>query len=420
MTTAALGQSGFENSMSGQQIYDNFMNAKGPGDLTQTQDHLFKVMSTYQDRVQQINSLAASMEEGWTGDASEAAQGSATRLGLAHDKAALHMVQASQLIEAQSQAFYDTKNRVVPVPETPKAPSTFENVITLGSANTTYETKVQESQAAAQQNVNAMSTWTGTSADNGSRMPSSYGNLDPGNLNVNMTSPSSAPSVGGGGGVTGGGGAAGHFPGGGGGYAPGGGGGGGYHPPAGSGMPPSGPLDQKTTAEGYLPPPGGIRPPNVPSPISGPGGPARGGLDGWPPVSGTLGGPDTGGGYRGGTGSPGGPGSGSGPGGRAADRLYGGAPGEKGIGTGNRVGAGAPGSASEAAGRAGSAGSAGRSGGAGGMGAGAHGGKGNGEEDAEHQRKYILDDDEPFQLTDEGERLIDPTTGLPVAPPVIG
>ncbi|WP_027943066.1 hypothetical protein [Amycolatopsis taiwanensis] len=412
--------------MSAQQIYDNFINAKGPGDLTQAQVHLVKVMSTYQDRAQQITSLAASMEEGWSGDASQAAQGSAARLSIAHDKAAMHMVEASQLIDAQSQAFYDTKNRVVPVPEVPKAPSFVDTVITMGSANTTYQTKVEESLAAGRQNVQAMDGWTTTSNDNGARMPSSYGNLDPGALNVSMTSPSSAPSVGGGGAATipgGGGGATGHGPGGGG-YAP---GGGGYSPPAGTGTPQFGlPPNQNTSAQGYVPPPV-TRTPSFPGPISGPnGGPPRGGLDGWPPVSGTLG-PDTTDGYRSGTGSPrGGPGGGPGGGsaGRGADRLYGGAPGEKGIGAGNRVGAGAPGSPNGpgggSAGRAGSApaGAAGRPG-ASGMG-GAHGGKGNGEEDAEHQRKYILDDDEAFQLTAEGERLVDPVTGLPVTPPVIG
>ena len=69
--------------------------------------------------------------------------------------------------------------------------------------------------------------------------------------------------------------------------------------------------------------------------------------------------------------------------------------------------------------RGGSAGAAGKPG-ASGMGA-SGGGRGQGEEeDKEHQRKYVLDDDEFFQLTDEGEKLVDPNTGLPVAPPVIG
>ena len=416
MTTAALGQSGFSDSMSGQQIYDNFMNAKGPGDLQQAQDHLTKVMSTYQDRAQRITSLAASMEEGWTGEAAEAAQRSAGPLALAHEDAAMQMVQASKSMEAQSQAFYDTKNRVVPVPEIPKAPSFVDNVITLGSANTTYETKVIRSLVAAQQNVNAMKAWTGTSTDNGSRMPSSYGTLDPGALDVTMASSSSAPSVGSDGGTT--------IPGGGSaGYAP---VGGAYHSPTPtasttpSGL--SGGTSPDTTPVDYQPRPipnqfdPVVRPPGG----TGPGVQSPSGPDGWAPVgtiSGVLSSDGSTAGYRSGSGSLSGTGSGGG-------RLSGGtgSPVAKELGSGNRVGAGTSGTSGTAgahSGRAGSAGAAGRPG-TSGMGAGVPSGKGNGEEDAEHDRKYILDDDEPFQLAAEGERLIDSNTGLSVAPPVIG
>jgi hypothetical protein len=52
---------------------------------------------------------------------------------------------------------------------------------------------------------------------------------------------------------------------------------------------------------------------------------------------------------------------------------------------------------------------------------GAGGHKGTGAEDEEHQRKYGLDDDSAFSLVDEeGERLVDPNTGLPVTPPTLG
>ncbi|UKD58593.1 hypothetical protein L3Q65_18320 [Amycolatopsis sp. FU40] len=57
-----------------------------------------------------------------------------------------------------------------------------------------------------------------------------------------------------------------------------------------------------------------------------------------------------------------------------------------------------------------------------GMGGMAGGGKGGkGEEDKEHQRKYGLDDDSAFDLTDDEDgRLRDPRTGLPPTPPTIG
>lgn len=55
------------------------------------------------------------------------------------------------------------------------------------------------------------------------------------------------------------------------------------------------------------------------------------------------------------------------------------------------------------------------------MGGMAGAGKGKGEEDKEHQRKYGIDDDSAFSLVDEnGERTLDPRTGLPPTPPTIG
>jgi hypothetical protein len=49
------------------------------------------------------------------------------------------------------------------------------------------------------------------------------------------------------------------------------------------------------------------------------------------------------------------------------------------------------------------------------------GGKGKGEEDKEHSRKYGLDDDSAFSLVDEnGDPLVDPNTGMSVAPPTLG
>ncbi|WP_432849190.1 hypothetical protein ACQPXB_01560 [Amycolatopsis sp. CA-161197] len=54
-------------------------------------------------------------------------------------------------------------------------------------------------------------------------------------------------------------------------------------------------------------------------------------------------------------------------------------------------------------------------------GMGAAGSKGKGEEDAEHQRKYGIDDDSAFSLLDDEDgRLLDPHTGLPPTPPTIG
>ncbi|MEC3977182.1 WXG100 family type VII secretion target [Amycolatopsis sp. H20-H5] len=113
--------------------------------------------------------------------------------------------------------------------------------------------------------------------------------------------------------------------------------------------------------------------------------------------------------YVGGVGYLDGPGAGKGVDG--AGRSGGGLPGGKQTGVRGPIEEpglrGGPG----ASGRAGSR----LTGGPGGMAPGAR--KGESEEDAEHRRKYGLDDDSLF--TDE-ERTIDPVTGFPVAPPTIG
>ncbi|MEV6897808.1 hypothetical protein [Amycolatopsis sp. NPDC051372] len=118
-------------------------------------------------------------------------------------------------------------------------------------------------------------------------------------------------------------------------------------------------------------------------------------------------------------------GAGAGAGGAGAFGGRGGA----GTGTGSRLGGGAGtgafgeegGRGGALAGRGAAAGAAGAKGTPGMGGMGAAGNKGKGEEDAEHQRKYGIDDDSAFSLLDDEDgRLLDPHTGLPPTPPTIG
>ncbi|GAA3554168.1 hypothetical protein GCM10022222_42290 [Amycolatopsis ultiminotia] len=165
-----------------------------------------------------------------------------------------------------------------------------------------------------------------------------------------------------------------------------------------------------TQTAGYVPPslpdprPGSVPLPSMPGSSSGTGGGSS-----WSP--GLAGGFTTGGFGPGGS-----PGTGGGAAGRG---LSGGArSGGSGIGSGSGIGAGEEGTARGSAAGRGATGARGSSG-MGGMGA--AGGKGKSEEDAEHQRKYGMDDDSAFSLTDDdGGRLLDPRTGLPPTPPTIG
>ena len=460
---------GFWDEMSGQQIYENFANAPGPARLVQSQQQIAKVAMVYTDRENQIRSLAASMEEGWTGDAAGAAQRGAGPLAVAHGGAAQEMTTANDLLSRQTESFYQVKSSVSPVPPAPEEPSTFKNIITFGGANSDYEAGVAKTNAVSQANVTAMDGWTSASSYNGTMMPTNYGQLDPNAMNIGLVEPSTPPPIGsvphGGPPQTGGpdGHSQGPGTGGPGGDGSGTGGPGNSNiagsgpgdgrtsgpPPTGGtrtggiqtgdGLPPRGPgssVDDGTTSSSFRPPtdgpgsPGWTGGPSGSGWSSGGGGQSgtsggQGGQNGLTSGFGGFGsgpggtgsGTGTGAGGRfGGTGSGTGTGSGSGVGSGSGGSATGS---EKSLGGGKASGAGAPG---ESVGRGGpgASGAKGAGGRSGMPGAGMGGQKGEGGEDDEHQRKYVLDDDEAFQLTEAGERLVDPRTGMPLTPPVIG
>jgi hypothetical protein len=410
--------------MSGQQIYDNFHTARGPGGLQQTRHNLHVVMKKYEIRSRQVSSLIASMQEGWTGGASDTASQSVGRLASAHADAATAMNTANDLIESQSQAFYDTKNKVVPVPDIPETPPAIKELVGDPNGGWSQAAKVAAANSASKQNVEAMTSWATTSGDNGAQMPTTYGTLDAGVLGV--TQGGAQPGVSVGSGVTGNGPSLGGT----GGASRGGGavtggtsslsGGAPYQAPTGQ-VPPEGRTVASDAA--FAPQAPGAYSPNVPQQ----GGHSTGygtsngygvpGGYGYGTNAGHRGGATPGGGRGGAT-----PGGGSygrgGSAGAGASRGFG--PGSNPLGDGKRFGAGNPAAAGESVARGGgAAGRNGTAGSPGGMGAGA-GNRGKGEDGGEHRRKYIVDEDEHFQLTAEGEKAVDPITGMTVSPPVLG
>ncbi|MFD8492377.1 hypothetical protein [Amycolatopsis sp. NPDC059657] len=426
--------------MSGQEIYENFANAQGPRGLEQGSLHLSKVEVYYTRREEQITAIAGSMEEGWTGDAGGAARRGAGPLAIAHGGAAQELATAKDALITQSDDFYRVKSSVDPVPEPPDKPSTFKNVITLGGAQSNYENKVRESNEVAQKNVAAMDDWTTASGYNGRVMPTEFGDLDPNAFKITIDDgkvpppiewrPIKPPPPGGkepddgndkgtikpgtgkdGTGEDGTGRKPGEIK---------------VPPPPDDGRRP-GRDDEQTTPEKTKTPP--KLPPGIP-PDDGriPGRiPGKDDEDGgiWGPTGSGRGG-DTGTGTGRGIGTGSGSGSGSGS---AGGRLTGGGASGAGSSTGasDRLGAGrgsgvggmGPGEPG-ARGGAGARGAGGRGAGPG-MGGMGQGGRGGGDEDEEHQRKYVLEDDAAFQLTDEdGEKYVDPRTGMSPVTPVIG
>ncbi|SDX00392.1 hypothetical protein SAMN05421504_10224 [Amycolatopsis xylanica] len=427
--------------MDGQAIYENFTSkAQGPRGLVQGSVELGKVEALYTLREQQITDLAASMEEGWTGDSSGAAQRGAGPLAVEHGRAAQEMATARNLLMDQTESFSNAQTTVVPVPKTPEEPSTFKKVITLGGAQSDYEKGVRESQEASQKNVTAMDGWTSASNYNGSMMPTEYGDLPKNTFTIERNEPKIPPII------------EPHWPGPG--PYPGGDGDGDKNkrgkpgtidpgkgsvdpgkddgrkpgdikpPPTDTGRPPT--RDERTTPEddkSKVKPPPQWPDDRIPGKTGktpgddtiGGGGWNTGGNRNLDTGTGSGRSIGTGGGSNSGSGSAGGRLTGGGSSGAgatgASDRLGGG----RGSGAG-AMGPGEPG----ARGGAGARGAGGRGAGQG-MGGMGHGGRGGGEEDEEHQRKYVLEDDAAFQLTDEdGEKYVDPRTGMSPVTPVIG
>lgn len=167
----------------------------------------------------------------------------------------------------------------------------------------------------------------------------------------------------------------------------------------------SGSLDDATTAAGYPTPgtSGSTANPAGPGAGSTPAGPGSS-SSGFGPLGGMGLGPMGGAGLSGGSGSlSGGPGSGSSSGGGSGalsgGKATGGVAGEAGA-TGAKSGA------------ATAAGAAGRSGTSGMGGAGTHGGKGKGEDDAEHQRPSYLVEADPDSVFGSDEKTAPPVIGL--------
>ncbi len=414
-------------SMTGQQIYENFANAPGTGGLESARDDLKKIREEYLHLADEITRAAGALEEHWQGDAAGAAQRGAAPLVLVHAQASAEMTKADSLLDNQISEFHATKNVVKPVPPVPATPATFSEI--GWAAQTNYLLSTQFANDAAQHNVAAMDKWTATSGDNGSRMPPSYGKIDPGAFSVAQSTDTGGPGA-----VTG-------FTGGPSGRKPRA--GNGYPEPGSSGPRPSGPTtpppggpaapstvdpgvevpaakgpDDGTSAAGYTPPqlPGqGTEFPNRPV-TPPPATPIGGGNPPW-----VTPGPGTGGYQPPGRGNfgpglpPGAPGGRPGTPGGVSGRAP-----EAGGRPGSGPGSGAVGPRGGAQpGIRGAAGTAGK-GGPGGMAPGAAGQRGKGGEDDEHQRKYVLDDDSHFLPSEKGEKIVDPTTGMSPTPPVIG
>jgi hypothetical protein len=363
--------------MTGDEIYHNFTEGPGGGDLSAAAGLIRELQDEHEQEAAEIRSLAVFMESAWQGEAAGAAERGAVPLAVGHEQSAPVLFTDQDLISRQAGSFGDARHRVVPVPPAPEMPPGI-GILFQPGALPTYQRQLAEHTAAAESNVDVMTSYEDASAYNTDNLPSSYEPVSPDAVGTGVSSPHD-----------GGAGPRERYPGGPGGADPNGPNG----PPAGGGpspaASPSGPVEggvppQGTTAHGNVAPSGA--PASVPvatEPISGRSATSvPGGLV-----------PGAAGGFRGGSGAD--------PGGRGVSGSPG-AGGEASRGVRGRAGLPpvAGGAAAETAAR-GPAGA--RGGAAGGVPVGAGAARGRGAEDEDYERKTYLEGGDPDDLYGVGE-----------------
>ncbi|RZQ64248.1 PPE domain-containing protein [Amycolatopsis suaedae] len=397
------------------QIYEQVTGGPGPAKLIDAQTACAQLQMRLHDRSKQVQDLGGTIAEGWQGNAGAAAAGAATPLATAAQHDADLLVTADRAIADQTNAFEVVKSKVVPVPPNPP-PITSEDVKAglLIPDMSGYFQKLGQWNAQSQANVDAFAAYHGASTSNGQTMPTVYAPLvDPGGSISMAEKPggtdgfkggSSEPPPGGpGGGVHSGPSAPPPSVPGGSGPQPHSG------PPPASGPVPNGVSDNTRAASNI---PGTDQPGNQqqvrPTPPGTPNLPNNPNYPGMVPGPPGYRGPGAPGGLR-----PGGFGPGTGgPGGLASGRVGGpgAVPGGPGVG-GRMTGVGGPEGVAGRPGAAGAGGAGGRSG-AMPMGGAPMAGRGEKEEDKEHQRAPYVKGEDPDELF--GGDIVKPV------PPTIG
>jgi hypothetical protein len=360
--------------MTAQEIYERITQGPGARSVGFAQDATFDEWRSESDRAERIRGVANTIRSGWQGDASGAAYGAAMPLAESALEGAAYLQNSHDLLTAQSESFHRVHGDVRPVP--PKPPE--NSIDDKFPFDVDTDKEVTGYQSDVQHNFAVFGEYDNASQYNETNMPQEYHTTSRSGGDVSVKAPADTIEVGeprgGGPGDSGGPG----DPGGpgsssGDGPYPGGPSTGGF--PGSPGGVPSG--GSQTSPSDYRPSPVSSAPlpyppPGQSSPVSG----VPGGFVGGVPVGGYSGGSGAGGsGYGPRGGSAGGPGA-----------VRGG-----GLGSGAGAGAGALAAEEAAARRAAQAAAAGVKPGA--MGAPMGAGKNKDDEDAEHQRKILIEAD---------------------------
>ncbi|CAM3552792.1 hypothetical protein KIPE111705_13855 [Kibdelosporangium persicum] len=179
--------------LSGQDIYENFTNARGPADMASGADVVAEVVKTYNERGDQIKKLLNKMDAVWKGDAAGAAHRGVGPLAVEHALAAPAMDTMRDLVSRQAGSFNDAKNAVMPVPPAPEKVDPLAAFLAPGEL-VTYQQQLGRHHAAAQHNADVMRGYENASTYN-MNLPSTYGSItaDQSEIRIAQAPPPSQP-----------------------------------------------------------------------------------------------------------------------------------------------------------------------------------------------------------------------------------
>lgn len=171
--------------MNSDAIYRNFSEGRGPDGLSGSAEILEMVVSTYQERSTRIRALVAEMESSWQGNAADAASTGAGPLAVEHDLSSTALTTAQILTERQAGSFSEARTRVAPPPPEPELANPVVTFINVGAV-AEYERQIDDRNAVAQNNVDVMNGYSGASQYNTVNLPTSFGQLSDDNVEIGV------------------------------------------------------------------------------------------------------------------------------------------------------------------------------------------------------------------------------------------
>ena len=184
LMTSRLREGANEMAMSGTEIYHNF-NGGSSAALQTASDTVNRLADDYLEEAQAISALQERMNGAWTGGSGEAATAvGADPLARAFQDSAGPLDTTKASLQAQSDAFEQSKSNVVPVPPAPSKPSPWslglKAAIPLvgpsmaASNENSYEEGISRTNAANENNIRVMDQYTSMTGATRGDIPLDY------------------------------------------------------------------------------------------------------------------------------------------------------------------------------------------------------------------------------------------------------